>query len=204
MTAEFQTTSVGLVRSLTAPVTNPVSWERFLRTYGPPILQWCLDHGLQEADALDLSQDVLLKISRQISRLQYDPQRKFRGWLRKVVHGAWVDWVEANRPRGSPAGLAWHQIQPVSASLFSIPARDDLLNRLNACYDWELFELAMQRVRTRVSQQTWEVFERVALCGEPAIAVAEELKLSADTVRAARCRVQSLLRDEVRRLEHNG
>jgi hypothetical protein len=59
-------------------------------------------------------------------------------------------------------------------------------------------------VRTRVSPQTWELFERVALWGEAATTVSEDLNITAEAVRAARCRVQSLLRQEVRRLEQHG
>ena len=65
--------------------------------YGPALLKWCLRHGVQEADAQDISQEVLLQISRQIQRLQYDPALSFRGWLRAVVHGAWCDWVEQQK-----------------------------------------------------------------------------------------------------------
>ncbi len=204
MVVDFATTSLGLVRSLTAPVKDAGSWEKFVRTYGPQIIQWCLEHGLQEADALDVSQDVLLKISRQIARLKYDPQRSFRGWLHAVVHGAWVDWVEANRPRRSQLEPTDRRMQMATDSLFAIPAREVLLSRLDACYDRELFELAAQRVRNRVSRQTWELFERLALWGQTSTAVSEELCITAEAVRAARCRVQSLLRQEVRRLEQHG
>ena len=85
MAIDFESTSLGLVRRLTAPVTDAKTWELFVCTYGPQIIQWCQDHGLQEADALDVSQEVLLRISRQIPRLQYDPERSFRGWLYAVV-----------------------------------------------------------------------------------------------------------------------
>jgi len=204
MAIDFQSTSLGMVRSLTAPVTDAKTWERFVRTYGPQIIQWCRDHGLQEADALDVSQEVLLRISRQIPRLEYDPQRSFRGWLQAVVHGAWVDWVEANTSRRRPAGLVVQRNPWVSDSLFSMPAREELLNRLDACYDLELFELAAQRVRTRVSPQTWSVFERVALWGEASTEVSQHMNITAEAVRAARSRVQDLLRVEVRRLEQHG
>jgi RNA polymerase sigma-70 factor (ECF subfamily) len=204
MAIDFESTSLGLVRRLTAPVTDAKTWERFVRTYGPQIIQWCQDHGLQEADALDVSQEVLLRISRQIPRLQYDPERSFRGWLYAVVHGAWVDWVEANTSRWRPAGLDAQRKPLVSDSLFSMPAREELLNRLAACYDLELFQMAAHRVRTRVSPQTWNVFERVALWGETSNEVSQQMNITAEAVRATRSRVQDLLREEVHRLEQHG
>lgn len=87
MTVSFESTSVGLVIRLTSGVADPQSWERFVYTYGPQFIRWCRDHGLQEADALDVSQEVLLRISKQLTRLKYDPTRSFRGWLHAVIMG---------------------------------------------------------------------------------------------------------------------
>ena len=135
--APSPSTSQALIYQITSGVADAQSWERFVYLYGPQILAWCRRYGLQDADARDVTQEVLLQVSRQIQRLQYDPARKFRGWLRAVVHGAWCQWVERNL--GRERGAADTAMLTV---LEQAPARDDLLARMESEYDRELLELA--------------------------------------------------------------
>jgi len=194
--ASSPSTSRALIFQITSGVADAHSWERFVYLYGPQILAWCRSYGLQDADARDVAQDVLLQVSRQIERLEYDPARKFRGWLRAVVHGAWCQWVERNR--GTARAAADSGIVSV---LEQIPARDDLLARMDAEFDRELLELAMLRIRRRVEPRTWQAFELLALerlSGEQAAA---RVGMTVGTVFAARSKVQRMLREEVVRLE---
>ncbi len=38
------------------------AWNEFLNRYGPKIYGWCRRYHLQEADATDVSQEVLAKL----------------------------------------------------------------------------------------------------------------------------------------------
>ena len=49
------------------------SWNEFVDRYGPRIFQWCNARGLQEADALDVSQAVLSKLAVELRQFRYDP-----------------------------------------------------------------------------------------------------------------------------------
>jgi RNA polymerase sigma factor (sigma-70 family) len=196
MAVSFETTSVQLIAKLTSPVTDQQSWERFVCTYGPQIVAWCLDHGLQEADAHDVCQEVVLRIARQISRMEYDPNRSFRGWLFVVVRGAWADWVETR-------SLEFAAIDVTGAlrRLADDGAGRDLQRRVDDCYQQELLERAAQRVRRRVAATTWQAFELQALQGLSPDEVCQRLSLNRGAVLAARCRVQKLLREEVELFE---
>ena len=164
--------------------------------YGPQILVWCRTYGLQDADARDVAQDVLLQVSRQIERLEYDPTRKFRGWLRAVVHGAWCQWVERNRGTARTAADSG-----IVSVLEQIPARDDLLARIDAEFDRELLELAMLRIRRRVEPRTWQAFELLAIERLSGVEAAARLGMALGAAFAARSKVQRMLREEVARLE---
>lgn len=185
-----------MIYQITSGVADAQSWERFVYLYGPQILAWCRKYGLQDADARDVTQEVLLQVSRQVQRLQYDPARKFRGWLRAVVHGAWCQWVERNL--GRERGAADTAMLTV---LEQAPARDDLLARMEAEYDRELLELAMQRIRRRVEPQTWQAFELLALQRLSGTEAADRLGMPVGSLFAARSKVQRLLREEIARLE---
>jgi RNA polymerase sigma-70 factor (ECF subfamily) len=192
-------TSQALIYQITSGVADAHSWERFVYLYGPQILAWCCRYGLQDADARDVTQDVLLQVSRQIERLEYDPTRKFRGWLRAVVHGAWCQWVERNQ--GRERGAADTAMLMV---LEQAPARDELLARMEAEYDRELLEMAMQRIRRRVEPQTWQAFELLALQRLSGEEAAARLGMPVGSLFAARSKVQRMLREEIAQLERAG
>ena len=58
---------------------------------------WCSKWGLQDSDADDIVQDVLLKILAAMRKLQYDPSRSFRAWLKTVTQHALADFVTTRR-----------------------------------------------------------------------------------------------------------
>jgi len=41
---------------------EPAAWDRFARLYTPLLRAWAVRQGFQDADAADLTQDVLLKL----------------------------------------------------------------------------------------------------------------------------------------------
>jgi RNA polymerase sigma factor (sigma-70 family) len=194
---ELPSTCHLLVNRLGSGVHDAEAWNRFVAMYGPHIISWCRGYGLQEADANDVAQDVLLKICRVIPRFEYDPTRTFRGWLRSVVHSAWYDWT-AERRRASREGLRQCD---VGGSLEEAPARQDLVQRLEAAFDQELLQTAQQRIQQRIEPRTWQIFELLAIEQRPLREVAEQFDMRPGSVQAARYKVQKLLRDEVAELE---
>ncbi len=50
--------------------------------------------GLQDADAEDVAQEILLKLARKLRDFSYNPESSFRGWLKTVAHHAWRDFVD--------------------------------------------------------------------------------------------------------------
>src|SRR5439155_8913533 len=62
------------------------AWEDFVNLYAPLVYGLARRHGLQDADAADLSQDVLRAVVQAVPRFAYDPARgSFRGWLFTVA-----------------------------------------------------------------------------------------------------------------------
>jgi len=192
---EAPETRQSLLARLKGVSVQPEAWQRFLEIYTPPILSWCRSYGLQEADARDVTQEVLLRISRYLPQFDYDPTRCFRGWLRTIVHRSWCDWMECGG-----AGQVGTGDTRVLQLLRGLPARDDLLARLEQQYDRELLQLAMDRVRERVEPQTWQVFELLALQQVAGIEAARHTGMKVASAFAARSKVQRMVRDELSRL----
>src|ERR1700733_10119494 len=95
-------TRVTLLIQLRQEPSDQAGWDEFVERYGRHIYRWCRQWKLQDADAEDLTQIILVKLTQKLRAFAYDPSRSFRGWLKTVAHHAWRDF-EAGRPTAQPA-----------------------------------------------------------------------------------------------------
>jgi RNA polymerase sigma-70 factor (ECF subfamily) len=183
-------TSTTLLRRLRESPRDPDAWARFVGTYRPMILDWCRAWGLQVADAEDVSQAVLSKLVELLPSFDHDPARRFRAWLRTVAQRVSID--AANVRRADATGS-----ERVRELLGNLEARDDLERRLAEAFDLELLALALERVRGRVAETTWEAFRLTALEGLSGAEAARRLNIPVANVFVAKHRVRKLLRKAV-------
>jgi RNA polymerase sigma-70 factor (ECF subfamily) len=190
-------THVTLLDRLRRNPADERAWGEFVRHYGAKVLAWCQHWGLQEADAQEVSQEVLLKLAEKMRSFAYDPERSFRAWLKTLAQHAWSDYVEARDRAGRGTGA--DQVLDV---LDRLPAREDLARRLEEQFDHELLEAAFGRVRLRVEPHTWEAFRLTALEGLPGAEAARRTGLPVTHVFVAKHRVERLVQEEVQRLDN--
>src|SRR5258707_8263670 len=100
--ASLPTTRITLLTQLQRDPADPAGWDEFVERYGRHIYRWCQKWHLQDADAEDLTQNILLKIFRTLPVFAYDPSRSFRGWLKTVAYRAWWDYRNRCRTQASP------------------------------------------------------------------------------------------------------
>src|SRR5262249_35659303 len=72
--AEIPPTRASLLVRL-RDLRDAAAWREFVELYGPVVYGYLRRQGLQDADASDLSQDVLTAVAGAIGRLEYDPAR---------------------------------------------------------------------------------------------------------------------------------
>ena len=185
-------TSATLLGRLRQDPADQAAWAEFVRRYAPQIYAWCRRWDLQDADAQDVTQTVLLKLAEKMRSFAYDPARSFRGYIHALTHYAWCNFVENRRRTDVASGDS-----KVLEHLQSIEARDDLQARLNATFDQELLEAAALRVRDRVEPHTWDAFRLTALEGLSGAAAAEQLRLNIATVFKAKSKVLKMLNQEL-------
>jgi RNA polymerase sigma-70 factor (ECF subfamily) len=190
------TTQVTLLARLRQDPTDQAAWDVFVERYGRQIYRWCRQWKLQDADAEDVTQDILVKLARKLRAFTYDPSRSFRGWLRTIAHHAWRDFVDSpRRPQAASSDdEVWERIQ-------SLEAREDLIQKLQEAFDHELLEAAKARVRLRVAPHTWQAFRLVALEGLPVAEVAATVQMQVAMVYVAKSKVQKMLQEEIQKLE---
>jgi RNA polymerase sigma-70 factor (ECF subfamily) len=192
-------TSPTLLGRLRQDPTDQGAWGQFVNHYGPRIYGWCRQRGLQDADAQDVAQTVLVKLAVKMRDFAYDPSRSFRGWLKTLTQNACFDFLEGRKQPGRGSGDA-----QILALLDTVEARRDLVQLLEEAFDHELLEEAIARVQLRVEPRTWDAFRLTALEGLPGAAAAERLEMKVATVFVAKSSVQKMLAEEVRRLEGPG
>jgi RNA polymerase sigma-70 factor (ECF subfamily) len=194
MPSNSVTSTTLLLKLRTAP-SDQEAWAEFVRRYGPRIHGWCRRWGLQEADAQDITQTVLLKLLQAIQTFQYDPQLRFRAWLKTIAHHAWRDLLRGQRQLASGGDDARYD------PLQSLEARDDLAAWIEGAYEQELLDEAVVRVRPRVQPQTWDAFRLTTYDGLSGAEAAARLGMAITSVYKAKSNIRKLLEAEVRSLE---
>lgn len=187
-------TSVSLLSKLRQEQLDEAAWREFVDRYGRLVLKWVRKWGANESEARDAAQEVLLNLVRQMRDFNYDPARSFRSWLKTVTQRTWANLRTKNERFNAPGG-SW-----MDALLDSLPARDDLRQALEKQAEFELLELAMERVRSRVQPQTWRAFECLALECLSGETVSQQLAMPLSSVYVARHNVHKMLREEITRL----
>jgi RNA polymerase sigma-70 factor (ECF subfamily) len=193
---QFTRTSVTLLGRLQRNPNDSQAWSDFVNRYGRIIFGWCRHFKLQEADAEDVTQNVLLRLAEKMPLFVYDPSRSFRAWLKTLTHHAWSDFVSSRQRRALGSGDS-EMIQVLQ----SVEAREDLEKKLDEAFDRELLEEAMTRVQERVAPQTWEAFRLTAFDGLSGAEAAERIPMQVAQVFVAKRRVQKMLQEEVAKLE---
>jgi RNA polymerase sigma factor (sigma-70 family) len=185
---------VSLFGRLRQEVADPSDWAEFVDRYGPLVLGWCRRWKLQEADAEDVTQDVLVRLAKKLRTFHYDPSQSFRAYAKTLAYYTWCDCLEARRRPG--AGGTGDSV--VLEQLNSVAARDELQDQLADAFDRELLEAAMERVRLRVEPRTWEAFRLTAVEGLSGAEAASKAGMAVATAFKAKSKVQRMIREEVR------
>jgi len=192
-------TRITLLGRLRRDPTNQKAWNEFVDQYGPKIMGWCQKWNLQEADAQDVTQNVLMKLAEKLRDFTYDPSRSFRAWLKTVAQHACSDFMQSRQKPGLGSGDSL-----VGQFLLNAEAREDLLQHLEQEFDREILHEAMLRVRLRVAPQTWQAFWLTTCDALSGAEAAARIPMQVAQVYVAKRRVQKMLQEEVARLEGPG
>jgi RNA polymerase sigma-70 factor (ECF subfamily) len=83
--------------------THPDAWTRFVQLYTPLLRSWARRQGLQESDADDLTQEVLVKLMDELPKYVRGEGQSFRGWLYRVTANQYRDYRRRRAPAHFPA-----------------------------------------------------------------------------------------------------
>lgn len=190
-------TRVSLLIRIRDPA-DQAAWHEFVEIYRPTILRLARRKGMQEADAEDVTQQVLVSVAKAVEEREHDPKRaKFRTWLNRVAHNAILNALTRGRPdRGSGDSA---MLTVLNRHESHIGPDSDLLQLE---YRREVFRWAARQVSKEFQPATWDAFWLTAVEGRDAEAVAKELSKNRGAIYAARSRVMRRIQEKV--IEYEG
>ncbi len=163
------------------------AWQTFVDIYAPLVYAYCRRKGLQEADASDVTQEVLTEVARCIPGFSYDPSRgRFRDWLGTVARRRLQRFFDDCR-----------QAVPLAGALLEEVAAPDLDTDWSEEFHARVLQVALERARPHFEAATWRAFELVWLENRAPADVAAEVGLPIETVYVAKSRVLKALRQVV-------
>jgi RNA polymerase sigma factor (sigma-70 family) len=174
------------------------SWEEFYTIYQPLIYRMARNQGLQDADAIELTQDVFIAVTSAIDRWDPDPALgSFRGWLFRITRNLMINWIAQRRRH--PIGSGNSDIRKLLDQKPDPHGEDSSI--FDREYKRQAFYWAAEQVRPEFTDASWQAFWLTAVDNRPVAEAAKKLNISSGAVYIARSRVMAKLRKKIDFLE---
>lgn len=173
------------------------AWQEFIQIYEKAIYQFCRKRGLQDADSLDVTQDVLAAVDKRVESWDGNPTKgKFRAWIFAVAKNIAVEKFIERSKKAAASGdsgihkmlAEWPEGNETESEAFWLEYRRSLVH-------W-----AADQVRPGVSDSAWKCFWLTAIEGRKSEEVAAELNMSVGNVYTSKCRVFARIRKVISQL----
>jgi len=185
------TTHLSLLVRLRDP-NDREAWEEFQELYGPLMYRLARSLGAGHDDAEDVQASCYCTVVEKIRSFEYDAQRSgFRAWLFTLVRRRMADLFRGREHLlASPSALT--QIPDDTSSISVVWDAQWREQHLRHC---------LRRVRQRVAEQSFQIFEKVCLDEVPVDDVCRAFHVSRNQVYKIRARILQMVREEARRID---
>ncbi len=175
------------------------SWRDFFDLYWKLLYNMARKRGLNEQESQEVVQDTVIAVAKTMPEFRYDPKRcSFKSWLRHLLEKKIADQfrrrARANQTVSLDAeeSVAWNL-----ADVATLPP--------DAAWEQEwqqsLLETAIERIKTKVSPQQFQIFHRLVVLNFPAGEVARTLDVNIAQVYLAKHRVVARVKQEIKTLQ---
>lgn len=196
--SEFLPTRSSLLERLRA-WDNEADWKVFFDTYQRSILGLGKRCGLTHGEAEEVVQETMLAVAKQMPEFEYDRTiGSFKGWLFTITRRAITKQLAKrgrtpSHPLPGPDPTAELELMPDPAPGFEERWEED--------WRRNLIEMAVDRVRRRISPKQFQMFDLYVHQQVPMERVTRLLNVNAAQVYMAKLRVSAAIRREVAALE---
>jgi len=179
------------------------SWQDFYRIYGKLVRDFAIQAGLTNTEADEVVQETAIAMARHLPEYRYDPKVcRFKTWLLNQTSWRIKDQFK-KRKKETAQNHSSDRGNEEMATINRVP--DTAAADLDAVFEsqWRknLFDVAVDRVKTRFSLKQFQIFDLLVLQEWPAATVAQSLGVSLANVYVTRHRISSAIKKETKRLE---
>ena len=165
-------------------VEDAAAWQTFVDVYAPLIYRYCRRHRLQDADATDVTQEVLTQVARSIRTFEYQPEAA-AAFATGSARSHAIACAASCRKRDGRCG-------PGRRRCGRGPRRGRRArggHRLDGPIQRAPAAGGPGCIRPHFEETTWQTFQEVWLHDRPVAAVAEEVGIAVASVYVAKSRV---------------
>ena len=173
------------------------AWDQFVAIYRPMVYRIGRRAGLQDSDAEDLAQRVMISVAGAIPDWEKDPHKGgFRGWLNRIARNALISMLRSRKLNDVHGAIGKGGLP---MQLLSPEAPDDEIDRIiRQEHHRSRLRWAAEQVRHEFTQPTWRAFWLTTL-GEVSVPdAAKQLQISVGSVYAAHSRIMRKLQELAR------
>jgi RNA polymerase sigma factor (sigma-70 family) len=190
------------------------SWQEFYRIYGGLIRFFAEKAGLTADEAEEVVQETAIGVARRLPEFIYDPKAcRFKTWLLNLTRWRIQDQLRKRRSQenfcGGTLAKTGETRAPSSDDTSSTATNeripDPVEPEFGAEWDraWEknLFTQALARVRDRIEERQFQIFDLYVLKDWPPEDVARTLGISMARIYLTKHRISAAIKKETKRLE---
>ena len=185
----IETTHITLLNKL-GESNNSAAWDEFHARYGKLIRSFARRQGLQAADIDDVLQDVLIALTKAMTKFEYDPAKgKFRSFLKTIaLRSIFKKFRQNNRLPG----------QGTLEETVSNAANDAEVDQ-HWESEWRQYHLrqAMRTLQSEFPDSHLAAFRLYAIGQRSAQETADALAISVDLVYQAKSRILKRLSEVI-------
>lgn len=169
------------------------AWNQWQAIYAPMLRAWMRRYDVQDADADDLIQEVMLAVAKEVGTFDHNGRYgAFRSWLKRILVHRLRDFWRARQRRAVATG---------DSDVFQrLKQLEDPASELSQLWDHEHDRYVLGKLlvlaEPNFAPETWRAFRRVVIDRVSAVEVATECGMTPNAVFVAKSRVLSRLRQE--------
>lgn len=197
----METTQTNLL-SAVRDAQDSKAWGSFYRIYSTMVSHFARRMGLPEADADDVSQEVLMIVHDSLLHGRYNARRgRFRSWLYGVARRQSLARLRDRRRRTRAQWVADTGVD----LLDQLEDRSDDPSLILWQQEWRYAVLAeaLRHVQGQIGETVFMAFQHYAIERQPVEQVARRLGIATSSVYVYKGRVLSAVRDWIDQFEHD-
>ena len=173
-------------------LTDEEAWQLFVETYESFIIAILIKININQEEARDLKQIILLKLWEKLPSFKYEPERaKFRTWIYSVTKNTAISHIRSLNSEQDRISQYFSENESEATSEF---------NKLFT-QEWQMFisNKAMEKISEDFTPQSIEIFKQ-CLAGAKSSELARQYNLQPNSVVRIKNRVKEQLMVEIGKL----